>query len=246
VTGGDGVVLTLGGTAAVSEAAAAQARAAAGDRPCAAPLPAGCRYPGTGREHTAALIAATVWDEHPGGSTALVARGDQFADAITGGAFAAASGVPILLTPPNSANPSTVAFLADHDVQQVIVLGGTVAVDQPTYDALPGAQKARVAGVERTATAAAIGTDLWRANGLGAGGVVLVNVRDDDGWQTALSAAVASAMFDAPQLGVENPPAGVGAESSAFLGDVDGPVMAFGGTALVSDAQLQQAVGARG
>jgi hypothetical protein len=74
--------------------------------------------------------------------------------------------------------------------------------------------------------------------------VVLVNVRHAEGWQTALSAAVASAVFDAPQLGVENPPAAVGAETQAVLGANAGPVMAFGSPDLVSDAQLGAAVAA--
>ncbi|MBA2575258.1 MAG: cell wall-binding repeat-containing protein [Euzebyaceae bacterium] len=245
VTGGDGAVLTLGGTAAVTEEAALQARAAGGDRPCAAPFPADCRYAGTGREHTAALIAATVRAEH-GFSAALVARGDEFADAITGGAFAAASGVPILLTPSNQLNVDTERFLAENDISAVIVLGGTVAVDQPTFDALPGVNKGRIAGAERTATAAAIATDLWPTTGLDPAGAVLVNVRDANGWQTALSAAVASAVFHAPQVGVENPPAAIGTQAATYLAGADGPVMAFGNTALVSVDQLQQAAATGG
>ncbi|MBA2575810.1 MAG: cell wall-binding repeat-containing protein [Euzebyaceae bacterium] len=243
VTGGAGVVLTLGGTHAVSDAAAAQARAAGGDSGCAAPLPGSCRYAGTGREHTAALIAGTVLAEHPG-SVALVARGDEFADAITGGAYAAASGTPILLTPSNQVNVDTAAFLTANGVAEVVVLGGEVAIDDPTYNGLPVASRSRVRGPERTATAAAIAQELWGGAGLGAGGVVLVNVRHAEGWQTALSAAVASAVFDAPQLGVENPPAAVGAETQAVLGANAGPVMAFGSPDLVSDAQLGAAVAA--
>ena len=65
VTGGNGLVLVLGGTSAVSDTAAAQARAAAGNVPCAAPFPTSCRYAGSGREDTAALIAATVLPRTP-------------------------------------------------------------------------------------------------------------------------------------------------------------------------------------
>lgn len=245
VTGGSGTVLVLGGNQAVSDQAAAEAAAAAGNQPCTAPLPASCRFAGSGREHTAALIGQVVLAEHPG-DVALVARGDEFADAITGGAFAAAAGVPILLTPSDMVSPPTAQFLQEQGISEAIVLGGTAAIDEATYQALPVPQRSRVAGAERTATAAAIATDLWAARGLGAGGVVLVNVRAADGWQTALTAAVASAVHDAPQLGVENPPAPLSDATRAVLADVVGPIMAFGGADLVSDEQMDQAALARG
>ena len=243
VTGGGGLVLTLGGVAAVSEQAAVEARAAAGNQPCAAPFPDGCRYAGSGREHTAALIAGTVLSEHPG-TTVMVARGDEFADAITGGAFAAASGVPILLTPSNQVNTATAELIQTRGIDTAVVLGGPAAIDEATYQALPVATRSRVAGAERTATSAAIAQELWQARGLGAGGTVFVNVRAPNGWQTALTAAVVSAVHDAPQLGVETPPAGVSDAVMAYLAGAPGPVHAFGGTDLVSDAQLSAAVAA--
>ena len=249
VTGGDGVVLTLGGTVAVTEEAAAAARAAAGDRPCASPLPSSCRFAGSGREETAALIADAVAAEHPAAAgMAMVARGDDFADAITGGAFAAATGIPILLTPTDLAHPFTRAWLDRHPTEFLIVLGGTAAVADQTLAQLPALQRVRVAGAERTATSVAIATDLWQVAGGGRGGVALVNVRSPEGWQTALSAAVASAMTDMPQIGVESPPAGLSPTVRDHLsGSAAGlPIVAFGDPSLVSDAQLVEAAQARG
>ncbi|MGI9017335.1 MAG: cell wall-binding repeat-containing protein [Euzebya sp.] len=238
VTGGEGVMLVLGGTAAVTDSAAAQARSASGDVACSTPFPVTCRYAGSGREVTAALIAETVVQEH-NRSIALLARGDVFADALTGGAYAARAGVPVLLTPSNQPNVATADFLAAHpEIDQIVVLGGIVAVDQPTATAL-GATR-RVEGPERTATSVAIAEELWAAGGIGTGGSVLVNVRDDDGWTAALSAAVASATFDAPQLGVESPPALLSDAVLAYLQTTDGPVQAFG---RVSNAQLDEALG---
>jgi hypothetical protein len=224
----------------VSEEAAAAARAAGGNRPCEPPFPASCRYAGTGREHTAALIAATVLAEHPG-STALIARGDDFADAITGGAFAAAGNVPILLTPSDQLNTHTEQFLRDNSVGSAVVLGGTAAVSDPVFAALPVATRSRVAGAERTATAARIATELWRGSGRGNGGALVVNVRDPQGWQTALAAAVASAVYDAPQIGVEPPPAELSTPALEYLRQNPGPVMAMGRRELVSDDQLRAA-----
>lgn len=238
-TGGTGQVLILGGTAAVSESAATQARAAAGSQTCPQPFPADCRYAGGGREETAALIGETVLALHDGsGGRALLARGDVFADAITGGAYAAEAGVPILLTPSDHLNATTREFVEDNDISEVIILGGTAAVAQPTVDAVPAVTR-RIAGDERTATAAAIATQLWDAEGLGGGGIVLVNVRHDDGWQTALSAAVVSALANAPQLGVENPPQAPSPATEQAAAQVGDPVAVFGSTTLVSNEQLQ-------
>lgn len=245
VTGGDGMVLTLGGMAAITDGAAAEARAAAGGNPCPSPYPDTCRYAGFGREATAALIADTVFAV-AGQPTVLMARGDQFADAITGGAFAARYGIPVLLTPSNIPNVDAAAWLDAHpEVTDVVVLGGVVAVDDATASAL-GAT-GRVAGAERTETSVAIARDLWTLGDTGGGGgAVLVNVRAPDGWPSALAAAVASALFDAPQLGVETDQP-LSAPVLTHLRDVvAGPVQAFGSTAQVTDAQLQEAIAARG
>jgi putative cell wall-binding protein len=250
VTGGDAPVLVLGGVNAVSEAAAATARAAGGDTPCGSPLPPTCRFAGSGREETAALVADVVVAENPDSAgVAMVAKGDDFADAITGGAFAAAVGIPILLTPTDAANPSTTAWLEANRTELLIALGGPSALADATLAAMPAGQVARVAGADRTATSAAIATDLWRANGLGAAGVAIVNVRAADGWQTALSAAVASARLNIPQLGVEGPPAAVTEPVLDYLAGVPAAgtaVFGFGGPDLVSDEQLTQAAAARG
>lgn len=249
VTGGNGQVLVLGGDQAISAEAGAQAGAAGGSVQCSAPLPEGCRFAGPSREETAVLVAESVLGENPAApALAFVARRDDFADAITGGAFAARLGVPIVLTSSDSAHPATVAFLAGSGVTETMVLGGTAAVNDATAAELPGFI-GRVAGGERTATSATVATELWETAGFsqgGANGVVLVNVRDENAWQTALSASVASAVFGAPQLGVESPPTGLGPEVSSYLFDVvTGPVMAFGDDTLVSPAQLDQAVALR-
>ena len=244
VTGGDGTVLTLGGDAAVSELAATTARAAAGGRSCDAPLPSTCRFAGSGREDTAARIAEVVLAEQPG-SRVLLARGDAFADAITGGAYAAAAGVPILLTPSTQLNQTTAAFLGAHTaVTEVVVLGGEAAVADTVVDQLSVPQVRRVSGADRTATSAAIATELWHAEGLDGGGVVVVNVRHDEGWQTALTAAVVSAAAGAPQLGVETPPAEASPAVIAAARTVGtSQVLTFGGADLVTDGQLAAIAG---
>jgi hypothetical protein len=125
--------------------------------------------------------------------------------------------------------------------QSAIVLGGPAAVSDATAGQLPAAEVVRIAGDDRTATSAAIATELWGAVLGGAPPVVgVVNVRAADGWQTALSGAVASARLAMPQLGVEGPPTGPGAAVSAYLATVPAgtPVIGLGDPTLVSDGQL--------
>jgi hypothetical protein len=155
-------------------------------------------------------------------------------------------GLPLLLTPTSAPNVDTQAFLDAHaEVADVIVLGGVAAVDEPTAQALRATS--RVAGAERTETSVQIAQQLWTGANVGDGGVVLVNVRAADAWPAALAAAVASAVFDAPQLGVENAPQGLSASVAAHFRDrVEGPVQAFGAVNLVSEEQLQQALTERG
>ncbi len=245
IAGPDTIVLVLGGTNAVSESAAAQARAAAGNDTCPAPYPTGCRYAGAGREATAALVGQTVLERDGSIGRVLLARGDAFADAITGGAYAAEAGVPILLTPSGQLNADSAAFITDNAIGEVIILGGTAAVSDAVAAAVPATTR-RIAGADRTATSAAIATELWHAEGLDGGGIVVVNVRDEAGWPAALAAASLSALANAPQLGVETPPAAPGQallDAAALIG---GPVETHASAALVSDAQVEALQGAAG
>lgn len=245
LTGGHGGLVILGGEAAVPSAAADAALAAAGGGDCAAPLPPSCRIAGQERVETAALAAAVVRAQHPeAADLAVVARADDVADALTGGAFAAAAGVPLVLTARDVASAPARDFLAAAQVGEVIALGGTAAVADEVLAALAGgARRGRVAGAERTATSAAIARELWPRLGAGSGTAVLVNVRHPAGWQTALAAAPLAAALRAPQLGVDGPPAVLGAEVAATLAPLDRVVIA-GDEVLVDRAQRLAALAA--
>ena len=71
-------------------------------------------------------------------------------------------------------------------------------------------------------------------------------MRDDAGWQTALAASVVSAVANAPQLGVETPPASPSSATTAAAAVLGGPVQVFGSTSLVSDSQLDEVHDASG
>ncbi len=93
-------------------------------------------------------------------SSASVASGADFPDAL--GATAAGGGSePLLLTPPDAVAPGLVEELQRLQVGFVTVVGGTAAVSEEVLEALraqlgDAVSVERVAGAERTATAAAL------------------------------------------------------------------------------------------
>ncbi len=118
-----------------------------------------------------------------------------WADSVAGGAWAADTGTPILLTPGDTAHAAVTAWLADHGVTTSIVLGGTAAVDEGVLAGLPGGR--RVSGPSRAETAIAIADELWSAP---SGGYVLVDGFDVDGWAYGLAGAGVAADLDRPVL----------------------------------------------
>mgnify|MGYP001309700425 CR=1 FL=1 len=84
-----------------------------------------------------------------GKKTALLARGDNFPDALGGGPVAYAKNFPVILTATTALSPQAQDVITKDGIQQVIILGGTIAV--PT-------------AVEQQANAAGAAT-LYRANG---------------------------------------------------------------------------------
>jgi hypothetical protein len=96
----------------------------------------------------------------PQADTAVIARADQFADALAGGPLAVAKHGPLLLTPPDALAPAVLQEV-DRILPEgtgVYVLGGTQAISTAVEDALiaAGHPVHRLAGVDRYTTAVAI------------------------------------------------------------------------------------------
>jgi putative cell wall-binding protein len=118
-------IVIVGGTAAVSEAVEASLEERYGNA---------TRVAGLDRYESAADIAREVGDAgtHDGLRTAVIARGDEFPDALAGGPLAyngdGTTPFPLLLTRPNEVPAETSAALDELNIEQVIVLGGSAAV----------------------------------------------------------------------------------------------------------------------
>ena len=142
-------LVVLGGEAAVSSEATAALAEAAG-----APVE---RLQGASRFATAAAVSQAGFPT--GTTTAFVANGLRFPDALSGAPAAAAADAPILLTAGGSLPGATVEELERLAPQRIVVLGGPAAVGGNVVEELgqrTGAEVVRWQGRNRYATSAEV------------------------------------------------------------------------------------------
>lgn len=112
------------------------------------------RVYGVNRYETANAIATKFWSTT---DYAVLARGDQYPDALCAGPLAYAYGAPILLTEPNTLAASTSNVLSTLKVKTIFIVGGTGAVSSKIETSLKSKYTViRIAGNDRYATSAAI------------------------------------------------------------------------------------------
>jgi putative cell wall-binding protein/photosystem II stability/assembly factor-like uncharacterized protein len=182
------------------------------------------RYGGTTRYDTAVDIADALGDP----STALLATGENFPDALTAGPAAAHLGGAILLTAGASMTAATSGYLAAH-AATVYAVGGPAAAADPNAHALVGA--------DRYATAIAVASALFASP-------AVVGVATGPNFPDALSGGAYLAHLGAPL--VLSQPDAVPQTTSAYLTSVSGSLTGadlFGGAAALS-AGVQNAVSA--
>lgn len=223
-------VTLLGGTAALSDTVESELEAAG--------LTVN-REAGTDRYKTAAEIAtsqpAAGIGEVDGARTAILATGERFPDALTGGPLAYAGSHPILLTPTATLGADAAGALETLGIEHVIILGGTAAVSQAAEDAVEaaGMTTERLAGATRYSTATEIAE--WAIANAG-----FTNTHVD----VATGQNFPDALTGGPHAGENTSPIilandGNTAEAVAFLQSISSTVAEghiFGGTAAVSAA----------
>jgi putative cell wall-binding protein len=118
------------------------------------------RVSGADRQSTAVAVSASAFPNAGSATAVVLARADDFADALAGGPLAAAEHAPLLLTSSDSLDAVTAA-----EIQRVLpkggtvyLLGGTSALSDAVANAITamGDVPSRVAGADRYATAVAI------------------------------------------------------------------------------------------
>lgn len=179
------VVYVLGGPGAVSDAVVAQVQQR---------VPTVSRLAGGSRYATGTAISRQFWTQ---AGTVYLASGQTYPDALSGGALAAGSGAPILLTA-SSVLPVPVADeLARLAPTTVVLLGGPGAVSEQVAAEvarrLPNASVRRLGGADRFATSAAVAQH-WSTTG----GQVYVAAGSD--FPDALAGVPAAARATAPLL----------------------------------------------
>ena len=191
-----GRVYLLGGTAAISAAVEDRLRSLG-----FAPQ----RLDGATRVETGVAVADVVRSKYFGVDV-LLARAygptgndtAAWADSIAGGALAAARRVPILVTQTGALDGPVAEWLARDRPAGTTLLGGEAALSVAVAARVPNPR--RVSGAERTATAAAVATQLWGASTTGVRKFVVSNGASPSGWAFGFAAAGVASDALAPVL----------------------------------------------
>ena len=209
---------------------------------------------------TAAALAAHVGETvSPGefplnGRTALLATGENFADALAAGPLAYRGNHPILLTRGTELPQATRQYLAASGIEHVVILGGAAAVSSSVEQAVSdlGIEVTRWAGADRFATAVRIAEELLGIDTpadcfVGAELGLAFGRRSPD----AIVSGPLLGELCAPLLLTEadrlpSSVAGLLRSDDYVTGDINGDVRitVFGGAGAVSERALMQAVDA--
>lgn len=154
------------------------------------------RVAGPTRIDTAVAVSRRVFAEGAGG--AVLARADEFADALAAAPLAAQAGGPVLLTGAGGLSPATGQELDRLGVDRVYLVGGVQALSQAVAEDLRarGLEVVRLAGPTRVETAVAVARELARL----AGPAQTAVLARADGFADALAAGRLAAQAGGPVL----------------------------------------------
>ena len=124
------------------------------------------RYQGDDRYATAAELALAA---RPNGArSAILARGDDFADALSAGALVGPTDGVVLLTEAETIPAPTMDALEELNVGIIYLMGGPAAISEAVRSELEDSyQVLRLAGDNRFATAAAVARELAERDAIG-------------------------------------------------------------------------------
>lgn len=188
------------------------------------------RVAGDTRYATAAELSA----DFPSGIDRLyLASGEQYPDALVGGARAATEDAPVLLTRSDLLPAVTAAEVARLDATEIVVLGGPAAVSEDVLEAVgavSGAEVTRVAGADRYETAALLAADVESP-------VALSFVASGADYPDALTGAAAAGSRGVPILLTR--PTALSSATAGALSDLDPTrLIVLGGTEAVAESVL--------
>lgn len=169
------------------------------------------RLAGADRYATSVAVSKHLYPS--GSEVAFVASGEDFPDALTGGAGATHAEGPVLLTKSTGPVPNVVVEELERlNPEEIVVLGGAEAVSPGTVTALEDlAPTSRIDGKNRYETAARV-ADLWSS-------APTVYVASGLSYPDALAGGAAAAHQDAPVLLAHD--SGLPQATEAALGRLD-------------------------
>ncbi len=196
------------------------------------------RLAGPTRTGTAVLASRAVY---PGGAdNVVIARSDDFPDALAASVLADVLEAPILLTSTTSLGADTAAEINRLGATTAYLIGGTAALSDTVASAIVSqttvTSTVRVSGADRFATAVAIKDEIAELAGPLGDTVYIVEGRDADpgrGWPDAVSVSALAAHLHRPILLVTTE--ALPAATAAALSDFTSAVI-IGGEAAVSTA----------
>lgn len=150
------------------------------------------RISGEDRYKTAVTISQKGWKK---ADYAVVARGDNFADALCAGPLAYKYDGPILLTQPNNLNADTLAELKRLGVKHLFIAGGLGAVSQSVEDEI---KAAGITDIERLYGKDRYETSVKIAEKIGDNNKAVLATGDD--FPDALSISVIASKLQMPIL----------------------------------------------
>jgi putative cell wall-binding protein len=222
-------VTILGGTEAVSPAVATALTGAGYSVD---------RVAGVDRFATAAEIA-----EELGGTTAVLANGMNFPDALAISPGAHALELPLLLTMAGTLHPQAASYIDGNDVDTVIIVGGTDVVSQSIQNGLEsdGIDVVRLAGVNRYETSVEI-AEFHTTVGFDLEAITLAT---GENFPDALAGGPFASQMGAPMvLTQSNTLTGVTREFIEDNAEEIDTIYVLGGTAAISNAVAQAAAAA--
>ncbi len=121
-----------------------------------------------GADRYATNNAVDLYNGASAGTTAVVATGQNFADALAVGPAVYNKSFPLVLTGTASLDANAQSTLVNLGIKNIVIVGGTSAISaavETAFKALPGVTISyRIAGADRTLTASQIAT--WETQGL--------------------------------------------------------------------------------
>jgi hypothetical protein len=196
------------------------------------------RIAGADRIHTALAASFDEFAAAGSANAVVLARSDDFPDALAGAPLAAKVGAPVLLTPSDALDPAVATEIVRVAPRgsKVYVLGGTSAISNAVTAAISalGDVVVRVAGIDRYSTAVAVAnqlgdpdtvfevTGLTFADALAAGPAAIANdaaiLLTDGSTQATVTAAYLAAHKGGAHYALGGPAAAADPAAQAFIG----------------------------